>query len=122
MKKNLLWLFIFLAATALSGCREKIGSQFNKSIITEGISEQFICPEAVEASKDAAECFNIFFEQKLDKIKIERNNNVPDDIIEAFREVAEENIFKIENSYHIKRNNYGSPYFIENGKIYREHG
>ncbi|MFW6046826.1 MAG: hypothetical protein ACOCP4_03440 [Candidatus Woesearchaeota archaeon] len=91
------------------------------SVITEGISEEFVCNNLVESKQSAAECFNNFFKQKLEKIKTQRED-VPYDITEMYSEVTEDDIFIHQDQYHINRSGYGSPYFIDNGRILAEHG
>ncbi len=83
------------------------------------VSRVFECKTLVENKKEAADCYNVFFEETLDNLIDKRSKeNISDQMIDMYsKEVKEEDIFIFENTYQIKRDGHGTPYFIEEGYV-----
>ena len=87
-------------------------------------SRVFDCPNIVQDEESAAECFNIYFSQVLEEEILRRGEGSTDEhIIKLFEKVDETQIFSGEGgAWNIKRNGYGSPYFIRKNTIMFSHG
>jgi hypothetical protein len=111
-------IVMFLSSSSVASCSSIFE---DKGPVEEGYSIEYRCHNAVLDKKSAAECFNRFFEFKLNKIKGERDV-IPQSLLNLYEKVSEHNIIIHNGEYHILRGGYGTPYFMKNGIIYFDHG
>lgn len=79
---------------------------------------QHECSGPVESREEAARCFSVYFEARLELLRAQRGV-MPSSVKELYQPVGEEDIcVRRGGSYHISRDGYGSPYFISDGVIY----
>ena len=112
-----LGMMIFFTSIGMMGCF------IDRGPLLEGVSKQYQCNSNIEDKKTAVECFNAFFGKKIAEItKIRGKIGLTEEILKSYEEVTEDNIFIHNGNYHIQRDGFGSPYFIKESIIYREHG